>query len=117
MSATEKDFLLYERTIQSEEFQQERFSDFIKRKRELEKSPSGKKKLTTRELAKRLDIDYEQFRKILNMNKPTKKRDCIIAICLALGLDSEDTNNALLLYQFMPILNPENPRDDLLITI
>lgn len=31
-------------------------------------------------------IDYEMFRKILNQQKPTKKRDCIIAICVALDM-------------------------------
>ena len=51
------------------------------------------------------------------MNKPTKKRDCIIAICAALRLNSEETDEALILYQYMPVLDPNNPRDDLLIEI
>ncbi len=93
------------------------FSGYIKEKRKLEASPSGKMYLSTKELAKRLDIDYEQFRKIINKNKPTKKRDCIIAICAALGLNSEETNKALVLYQYMPVLDTSNPRDDLLIEI
>ncbi len=109
--------LLHEKSITVEDANQISFSDYIKEKRKLETSPSGKKNLSTRELAERLDIDYEQFRKILNMNKPTKKRDCIIAICAALRLNSEETDEALILYQYMPVLDATNPRDDLLIEI
>ena len=116
-SKTNKELLLQERTVTIDKTDERCFSDFIKDKRKLEVGPSGKKGITTRELAKRLDIDYEHFRKILNMNKPTKKRDCIIAICAALRLDAEETNEALVLYQYMPILDTNNPRDDLLITI
>lgn len=111
------DILLREKSITVEDADQISFSDYIKKKRKLETSPSGKKNISTRELAGRLDIDYEQFRKILNMNKPTKKRDCIIAICAALRLNADETNEALILYQYMPVLNPNNPRDDLLIEI
>lgn len=111
-----KDCLIQERTVEFTDEHQS-FSDFIKDKRKLELGSSGKKSMTTRELADRLDIDYEQFRKILNMNKPTKKRDCIIAICAALRLDSDDTNEALVLYRYMPTLDTDNPRDDLLIEI
>ena len=113
---TTKDFLIQERTVEFIDEHQS-FSDFIKDKRKLELGSSGKKSMTTRELADRLDIDYEQFRKILNMNKPTKKRDCIIAICAALRLDADDTNEALVLYRYMPTLDTDNPRDDLLIDI
>lgn len=111
-----KDFLIQERIVEFTDEHQS-FSDFIKDKRKLELGSSGKKSMTTRELADRLDINYEQFRKILNMNKPTKKRDCIIAICATLRLDSDDTNEALVLYRYMPTLDPGNPRDDLLIDI
>ena len=85
------------------EFDKTRFSKYIKEKRKGEKSSLGKKYLSTKELAKKLEINYEQFRKILNLNKPTKKRDCIIAICIALRLDADETNKALELYQYMPI--------------
>lgn len=112
-----KEILIRERSLSIGESDEVRFSDYIKEKRKLEASPSGKKNITTRELAERLGIDYEQFRKILNMNKPTKKRDCIIAICAALRLNSEETDEALVLYQYMPILDTNNPRDDLLIEI
>ena len=108
---------LNQQTTNLEQTKQEKFADYIKEKRKEIISPSGKKRLKTRELAESLDINYEQFRKILNMNKPTKKRDCIIAICAILRLDIDDTNKALKLYQYMPILNEKNPRDELLIEI
>ena len=111
------EILLREKSTTMEDTAQISFSNYIKEKRKLETSPSGKKYLSTRELAERLGINYEQFRKILNMKKPTKKRDCIIAICAALRLDHEETNKALILYQYMPTLDPNNPRDNLLIEI
>ncbi len=111
------EILLRETNFAVKKMEQISFSDFIKEKRKLETSPSGKKYLSTRELAERLDIDYEQFRKILNMNKPTKKRDCIIAICAALRLDHQETDEALNLYQYQPVLSSKNPRDCLLIHI
>lgn len=112
----DKQILIHERSLVVSK-EEKSFSQFIKEKRKLEKGQSNNKNITTRELASRLSIDYEMFRKILNMNKPTKKRDCIIAICAALRLDSEETNEALLLYQYMPTLDTNNPRDDLLIEI
>ena len=93
------------------------FSEFIKSKRQLEVSSIGKKYLTTSELAERLNIGYQQFRKMLNNSKPIKKRDCIIAICAALRLNAEDTNEALVDYHCMPSLDVYNSRDDLLIDI
>lgn len=111
-----KQILIHEHSINISQ-EKKSFSQFVKDKRKLEKGTSGKKSITTRELASRLDIDYEMFRKILNMNKPTKKRDCIIAICTALRLDSAETNEALLLYEYMPTLDTDNPRDDFLIDI
>lgn len=109
--------LLHDLTISTDEVKKnELFSDYVKKRREDILSPSGKK-LSTRELANQLGIDYEHFRKILNMNKPTKKRDCIIAICLALRLNPDETNKALIMYQYMPVLDTFNPRDDFLIDI
>ncbi len=99
LKSLDNKILIHERNFDFTE-EEISFSQFIKVKRKLEKGPSGRKNITTRELAARLDIDYEMFRKILNMNKPTKKRDCIIAICAALRLNSEEADKALLLYQY-----------------
>ena len=38
-------------------------------------------------------------------------------ICILLRLDSYETNQALHLYQYMPMLDQENDRDDVLIDI
>lgn len=67
-------------------YDKEAFSQFVKSKRKDLISKKGKKGITTRELADMINIDYEQFRKIVNQNKPTKKRDCIIMICILLRL-------------------------------
>ncbi len=111
------EILLRERSISINKQDGKGFAKFIRNTRKEIISASGKKGLSTRELAERVGIDYEMFRKILNMNKATKKRDCIIAICAALKLDSEETDKALELYQYMPRLDAENPRDDFLIGI
>ena len=118
MKSTENNSILVnEQTVTNEKEKKNSFSKFIKEKRKLEKSPSGKNYISTKELAERLNINYEQFRKILNMNKPTQKRDCIIAICAALRLDHKETNEALRLYQYMPFLSEFNPRDKFIIEI
>ena len=103
--------VIHEETILSET-EREPFSRYLAKKRKDVESPSGKGNLTTKELASRLHIDYEQFRKIINLNRPTKNRDLIIAICAALALDSDETNETLNRYQYMPSLDPQNnPRD------
>jgi hypothetical protein len=95
------------------------FSKYIKEKREIPDPTDPNKcvKISLRELARMINIDYEYFRKIINMNKPTKKRDCIIVICALLKMDEMETNEALNLYQFMPALSEQNKRDALLIEL
>ena len=53
---------------------------------------------TTRELAKKMGISYEQLRKQINRERLFNSRDQIIGICLILCLNLEDTNFALNLY-------------------
>ena len=53
------------------------FAQFIRDKRKEYNEDSGKE-ISTRYLGKMIGIDYEMFRKIINQEKPTKKRDCII---------------------------------------
>ncbi len=86
------------------------FSKYIKEKR-VEFNDENGKNISTKELGKMVGIDYEMFRKILNQQKPTKKRDCIIAICVALQLLPGEIDEALNLYQYMPALDEQNPRD------
>lgn len=116
-SLARKETLVNSREIPSNNESPPSFSEYIKEQRKGIPSSIGKNYLSTKELGEKIGVGYEQFRKIVNMTKPTKKRDCIIAICAALKLDSAETNKALTLYQYMPGLDTENPRDDLLIEI
>lgn len=125
------EIVLHEETKNDIEESQITFQMFVKEKRknlsirlygakhskktEAEEQP--KRMLKTRELANMVGIKESMFPKILNMQKPTKERDCIIAICLELQLDSEETDEALRLYNGMRYLDTEIPREDELITI
>ncbi|MBR3045060.1 MAG: hypothetical protein IKH27_00630 [Oscillospiraceae bacterium] len=88
------------------------FSSFFKEKRKAlcQKTYS---RISTEDIGLMLDIDYESFRKIINKQKQTKKRDCIIAICAVLGCDGTATNAALSLYGF-PILDEYHRRDEII---
>lgn len=97
--------------------QKESFSAYIKEKRKAEMDSEGKEGISTKELAKRVGVEYEMFRKIVNGQKPKQSRDCIIAICAALALDVDDTNEALLRYQYFPKLDEESPRDRVIIDV
>lgn len=66
---------------------------------------NGELGIKTRELAQRVGINYEMFRKILNKTKPNQPRDCIIAICAALFLSECETNDALFYYDDLPRLD------------
>ncbi len=72
--------------------------------------------LTKKDIASKLNISYELFRKIINREKPTKKRDCIIAVCALLGLDTEDSNKALR-FNNMLKLDDRGGRDEIIMTI
>ena len=86
------------------------FAQFIREKRKEYNEYNGEE-ISTEKLGTMIGIKYEMFRKILNQEKPTKKRDCIIAICVALQLLPGEIDEALGLYQYMPALDKYNPRD------
>lgn len=88
------------------------FSAFFKEKRK-ELCEKMSRKISTKEIGLMLDIDYESFRKIINKQKQTKKRDCIIAICTVLGCDGTAANEALSLYGF-PELDEYHRRDEII---
>lgn len=91
------------------------FSDFFGKKlREL--NERSERKITKSDIGAVLDIDAETFRKYVNKQKITSKRDCIIAICAALELDTSDTNIGLQLYG-MSELDDYNPRDEILMEV
>lgn len=96
---------------------QKPFTSYIDSIRKNVIGPSGDKVLSKKELGDMLGIGYEQYRKILNLNKITDKRDCIIATCAMLKMDRRETDKALILYQNMSPLSARNPRDKLLIQI
>ena len=81
------------------------FFDYIKRKSKDKLTKNGEVGIKTRELAQRVGINYEMFRKILNKTKPNQPRDCIIAICAALFLSEYETNDALFYYDNLPRLD------------
>ena len=90
------------------------FAQFIRDKRKEYNEDNGEE-ISTKDLGTMIGIKYEMFRKILNQEKPTKKRDCIIAICVALQLLPGEIDEALGLYQYMPALDKDNPRDGFII--
>lgn len=104
---------VYEETITKQCLRKDDFSKYIGK---IQKE----KGVSTKELAKRVGIEYESFRKIINRRQPTKSRDCIIAICSQLQMDFVETNDALIKYDYMPCLEDEgfgeliNSRDKLL---
>ena len=61
-------------------------------------------------LAGILGMDVSTLTKIINQTQATRKRDVIIAICVALQMTESETNLALNLYPMAP-LNPYNLRD------
>ena len=98
--------------------QQIKKDDFSKYFNEKSKELSTKFGITLnkKEISEKLGISYELFRKIINREKPTKKRDCIIAVCALLGLDTHDTNKALRM-NYMLKLDDRNGRDELIMSI
>jgi len=73
---------------------------------------------SVKDIGESLGIGYDQMKKILNQNRPTKKRDCIIAVCFLLAMDSDLTNDALLLNSYMPVLDGDhNPRDSVIVGV
>lgn len=93
-----------------------RFAD--EKRKELETNVGtnrNRKYYPLKKIADNLGLTVEMLQKRINKEKPSKSRDCIIAICAALGLDSFDTNDALIMYDYMPSLDPDNPREAFLI--
>lgn len=68
-------------------------------------------KITKKWIGEKLGIIYEMFRKIINRDKPAKNRDCIIAICALLCLDTHDTNKGLYYNDFEEELDDSKIRD------
>lgn len=94
------------------------FSKYIKKKQKSTLNPTTLRRWSTQELAKALTFgdEYDRFRKIVNMSRPTQKRDVIIAICIVLQMSIEEANYALNLYN-MSTLDSTIERDKIFIQI
>ena len=77
---------------------------------------SKERDMDRRGIAERIGQSVEMVRKVIGGQKITKKRDFIIAICMALEMSVENTNKALNLYNNMPELNEDDYRDRIIIT-
>ena len=88
------------------------FSRYIKNKQKSILNPVTQKRWSTQELAEALTFgsEYDRFRKIVNMSRPTHKRDIIVAICVVLQMTVDEANHALILYK-MPTLDSSIKRD------
>ncbi len=76
-------------------------------------------KITKKWIGDKLNLSFEQFRKIINRDKPAKSRDCIIAICALLCLDTHDTNKGLY-YNYFDVddeLDDDKMRDVIIMNI
>lgn len=111
------EILLYERKYMPEDELTDTFAEFIRKKRKVVLSPTGKDGISIQEHADRLGLSKGMYQKILNKQKETQFRDCIIAICASLSLDVEETNTALNLYAYMPGLDENCPRDQKIIEV
>lgn len=89
------------------------FKRFVEQKRK-EIQPPDTASVTTRMLAAHLGMQYDPFRVIVNMKRPTKNRDLIIAICVSIYANSAETDDALESYNNMPRLDPDDPRESII---
>ena len=91
------------------------FKRFVKEKRrdiqDDELSRGNRKYYPLEKMAANLGLSVEMLQKRINKQKPARSRDCIIAICASLGCDSEDTEKALRMYDYMPSFDPVIPRE------
>ena len=96
------------------------FKKFIDKQRERMKGEIGydytrRKYYPLDLIAKNLGMSREMLQKRINKQKPTSKRDFVIALCAVLGCNSDETNTAMRLYDYMPAFDTENGRDDCII--
>lgn len=79
------------------------FSKWINEEWLRKKNEDNNGRITRDELEKRMGIGKNTLKKVINKNRPTSSRDYIIAICSQLGMNSEETNEALFLYNMPPL--------------
>lgn len=82
------------------------FACFIREKRR-EYNELHHAQLTTRKIAEILELNASSFPKILNRERPTKRRDLIIAIGIVLSLFPGELSEALRLYGMPELEDPK----------
>ena len=89
------------------------FKEYIRCKMKSVRSRDGRRTVTAAELAEALGLNVKVFRDILNGRRSgPDRRDFIIALCAELGLDAEETDDALGLFPGMlRPLSDADPRD------
>ena len=65
-------------------------------------------------IAERVGLNVDRFKKIRQGSTTTRKRDCILAICAAVGFGPDMTNKILRSYHSMPCLDTGGLRDKLI---
>lgn len=93
------------------------FSKFISeriRQKNWREKEDNDSSFTRNTIALKTGMSINMVKGIINRKNITKKRDAVIAICRAIGLGVYETNEALKRYP-MPVLDPENMRDLLII--
>ena len=96
MNKPPKDFFESEIT----EIDKSDFKKFIDKQREIMQGEIGydstrRKYYPLDLIAKNLGITKEMLQKRINKQKPTSKRDFVIALCAVLGCDSDETSTAM----------------------
>ncbi len=92
------------RSNSNEQDKPEKFADHIKAllKKHTVSDEQSRMIMTIEELGDKVGIKRGVFAKIINQSRPNKhvaSRDCIIAICAVIGLNEEEANQTLHLYQ------------------
>ena len=93
------------------------FKSYILAKMKGVRSASGCRTITAAELAETLGVSTKVFQEILNGRRTgPDRRDFIIGLCAELGLDADETNEALMLYPgYLHPLTDQDERDNTII--
>ena len=89
------------------------FKEYIQYKMKAVPGKNGRKTITAAQLAESLGMSTKVFQEILNGRRAgPDRRDFVIALCAELGLDGEETDDALRLFPpALRTLSKEDPRD------
>lgn len=107
---SKKTTLISEYTKSNSSVNKRDFANYIKAKCKYdfddERIFQKRENLTFTDISTRIGIEYHTLEKIITKQRPTYKRDLIIAICSQLQLNPQLTDHALYLYG-LPVLNSD----------